>query len=45
MGNTPMLHDALRIWNDDRPVLVREAVGLAALCVTIVVGLYLPILA
>ena len=37
-----MLQDALRIWNEDRPVLFREAVGLAALCVTIVVGLELP---
>ena len=45
MGNRPMLQDALRIWNDDRPMLLREAAGLAALCVTIVVGLYLPILA
>ena len=40
-----MLHDARRIWNDDRPTLLREAAGLVALCVAIVAGLCLPILA
>jgi len=39
-----MLEDALRIWSDDRPTLLREAAGLVALCVAIVAGLYLPIL-
>ena len=28
-----MLEDAFRIWNHDRPTLLREAAGLAALCV------------
>ena len=40
-----MLHDALRIWNDDRPTLMREAAGLLGLAVAIVAALYLPILA
>ena len=40
-----MLQDALRIWNEDRPTLAREAAGLAALCLAIVAGLYLPLLA
>ncbi len=40
-----MLNDALRIWNDDRPTLLREAAGLAALCAAIVAALYLPVLA
>jgi hypothetical protein len=40
-----MLRDALRIWTDDRPTLLREAVGLAGLAVAIVAALYLPILA
>ena len=40
-----MLEDALRIWNHDRTTLLREAAGLLALCLTIVVGLYLPVLA
>ena len=29
-----MLEDAFRIWNHDRPTLLREGVGLAALCLT-----------
>ena len=40
-----MLEDAFRIWNRDRPTLLREGAGLAALCLTIIVGLYLPVLA
>lgn len=40
-----MLDEAKRIWNDDRPVLLREAAGLAGVCVAIVALLYLPILA
>jgi hypothetical protein len=39
-----MLRDVLRIWNEDRPALAREAAGLAALWVAIVAGLYLPLL-
>ena len=40
-----MLKDALRIWNDDRTTLLREGAGLTALCLAIIVGLYLPVLA
>ena len=39
-----MLQDAKRIWNDDRPILLREAAGLAGVCIAIVAVLYLPIL-
>ena len=44
MGNRPVLHDALRIWNDDRATVLREAGGLLGLAVVIVAGFYLPIL-
>ena len=40
-----MLEDAFRIWSHDRPTLLREGAGLAALCLTIIVGFYLPVLA
>lgn len=40
-----MIRDAIRIWNDDRPTLLREAAGLLGLAVAIVAALCLPILA
>jgi hypothetical protein len=40
-----MLDEARRIWNQDRPTLLREAAGLFGLAVAIVAALYLPILA
>jgi hypothetical protein len=40
-----MLEDARRILSDHADVVVREAGGLAALCVTIVAALFLPMLA
>jgi len=41
----PMLEDARRILLEDADTLVREAGGLAALCVTIIAALFLPVLA
>lgn len=40
-----MLHDARRMFASHRATLVREACGLAGVCVTIVAALYLPVLA
>ena len=40
-----MLHDARRMIARNRATLLREAAGLAGVCVTIVVALYLPVLA
>ena len=40
-----MLHDARRMIARYRATLLREAAGLAGVCVTIVVALYLPVLA
>ena len=40
-----MLQDARRMFARNRATLVREAAGLAGICVTIVVALYLPVLA
>lgn len=40
-----MLDDAIRILNEDRPILVREALGLVGLCTAIVAALLLPVLA
>ena len=40
-----MLEDALRMFARNRASLVREAAGLAGVCVTIVAALYLPVLA
>jgi hypothetical protein len=40
-----MLQDARRLFARNRATLVREAAGLAGICVTIVVALYLPVLA
>ena len=40
-----MLHDARRLIATESATLVREACGLAALCLTIVAALLLPVLA
>ena len=40
-----MLDDARRLLNSERATLVREAAGLAALCVAILGTLFLPLLA
>ena len=40
-----MLQDARRMIARNRATLVREAAGLAGVCVTIVAALYLPVLA
>jgi hypothetical protein len=39
-----MLQDVLRICARDRSTLLREGAGLAALCLAILAGLYLPVL-
>lgn len=40
-----MLQDARRMFARNRATLVREAAGLAGVCVAIVAALYLPVLA
>jgi hypothetical protein len=40
-----MLQDAFRMFTRNRAGLMREAAGLAGVCVTIVAALYLPVLA
>jgi hypothetical protein len=40
-----MLQDARRLIARNRATLVREAAGLAGVCVVIVAALYLPVLA
>ena len=40
-----MLQDVRQLIARNRATLVREAAGLAGVCVTIVIALYLPVLA
>ena len=40
-----MLQDARRMFARNRATLMREAAGLAGVCVTILAALYLPVLA
>jgi hypothetical protein len=44
-GNITMLNAARKIFDVDTDVLVRDALGLAGLCVAILATLFLPLFA